>query len=200
MGGIGDDMRGEKFGVLVFIGICIPIGVMVVAIIIAIVIRELSLATALDSYHDEKRAFIERALANLNISQTLQRRVRSQHRFQQMSHDYQAFDALFNRSSVSAPLSCALKVYLYHESILQCSFFQDKFHNYILEVVKVLEDQVFVPGDYVTRRGEVGAEMFFVGRGELKVFIPNAEDPSNVEVAIQVNTMYSGSYFGEVAL
>jgi len=200
--GSGDPFRDQDFGVLVMVAVCGPIGCIMVSLIIAIIMRELSLKTALDAHHEEKLAFMERALANLNISATLQRRVFSQHAFSRMSHDYEAFDALFDLKNVSGPLSCALKVYLYSDSILHKNntFFSGKNHSYILEVVKVLEDYTFVPGDYVTRRGEVGAEMFFVGRGELSVMVPSKDDPSDVALANTVNTMVKGSHFGEIAL
>lgn len=198
--GEGDSARNKSFGALVIVTVCGPIGCVITALLIAAILREHSLKFALDMRHEENKEFIQHALQTLNIPQTLQRRVFSLQYYQKMSHDNEAFSELFNKKNLSPPLESALRIYLYHDSVLHSQYFKDKDHNYILEVIRVLEDQIFIPGDFVTRLGEVDCKMFFVAKGLLKVLVPNAQAGPDVMQALVVGTKSKGDYFGEIAL
>ena len=56
----------------------------------------------------------------------------------------------------------------------------------------VLNHQVFSPGDYVCRKGDVGREMYIVKNGTLSVV---SEDGETVFA-----TLGAGSVFGEISL
>lgn len=200
---LGDGGAREKsFGNLVLVAILGPIGIVIISLVIANVVRMSNLQNALGIRHEETKAFIARALENLDIPKDLQRRVFSLHYFQRLNHDFEAFGELFKKKNLSAPLEIALRIYLYHESFLHSGYFKDKDTNYILEVVRCLDDRIFVPGDYIIRRGEVGCEMFFVGRGLLSVRIPHhredfRQDLFKAYVGAEIG---KGAYFGEIAL
>lgn len=197
---LGDGGPREKnFGGLLIVAIFGPVGCVAAAIFISSIIREQALANVLEMQHAQNKAFLLRALENLAIPKELQRRVFSLHYFQKMSHDYEAFDQLFH-SNLSAPVESALRVYLYQESVLSARYFKDKDPNYILEVVRILEDCVFLPGDYVARCGEVGTQMYFVARGELCVLVPHKDRRTEIQFAQEIKRLYKGDYFGDVAL
>eukprot|EP00929_Paragymnodinium_shiwhaense_P112658 TRINITY_DN80924_c0_g1_i1.p1 TRINITY_DN80924_c0_g1~~TRINITY_DN80924_c0_g1_i1.p1 ORF type:complete len:720 (-),score=108.86 TRINITY_DN80924_c0_g1_i1:188-2347(-) len=198
---IGDgSIRDKKFGSLLVIAIFGPVGCIVAAHFISAITTEIRLSNALENRHEENKAFITRALENLNISVGLQRRVFSQYLYQRISHDYEAFSQLFDKKNLSEPLNLALRVYLYHDTVLYSDFLKGKDHAYVLEVVKVLQDQTFVPGDFVARKGEVGTKMYFIGRGELSVWVTVAPGDTNFANSMQVGQMAKGRFFGEVAL
>jgi len=185
---------------LVLVSVFGPIGCIIVAILIAAVCREQALQFALEIRHEENMAFVKRALENLNIPSELQRRVESLHYFQKMSHDVEAFGQLFKKNNLSGPLEDAIRVYLYY-NVLCSPFFTSGGPNYLLAVVRVLEDRMYLPGDYVARRGEVGDEMFFINRGELCVLVPGAGDNDDINKAMPIaGHKRKGHYFGEVAL
>jgi len=197
---LGDGGYREKnFGSLIMVAIFGPVGCIIVAQIIATVVREQERKHVLDIRHEENQAFVKRALENLNVPIELQRRVFSLHYFQKMSHDYEAFEHLFKNHTLSSPLEDAIRVYLY-QSVLTSGFFSNKEHSYILAVVRVLEDKAFLPGDYVVRVGEVADEMYFISKGEVSVLVSNGKS-KEVEDAITLPIRKrKGDHFGEVAL
>jgi len=200
---LGDGSPREKnFGSLLIVSFFGPLGCVGVAMFIASIVRAQALAHVLETSHANNKAFISNALNILNIPKELQRRVFSLHYFQRMSHDFEAFDHLFGRRHLSAPLESALRVYLYNESVLYARYFKDKDPSYILEVVRILQDCVFLPGDYVARCGEVGTQMYFVARGCLSVLVPHRRNSWRMELAHaeEVTKLGKGDYFGDVAL
>eukprot|EP00927_Polykrikos_kofoidii_P078027 TRINITY_DN74905_c0_g1_i1.p1 TRINITY_DN74905_c0_g1~~TRINITY_DN74905_c0_g1_i1.p1 ORF type:complete len:983 (+),score=137.88 TRINITY_DN74905_c0_g1_i1:106-2949(+) len=197
--GEGDSHRKKNFGSLLIVSIFCPIGCIVVSLFIAAVIREHTLKTALEMRHEEHMAFISRALRILNIPKELRRRVRSMHYFQKLGHDAEALGELFNRRNLSPPLETALLVYLYRENVVNSRYFLNKDPNYIIAVIRVLQDQVYIPGDYVTRYGEVGNHLFFIGRGVLSVLVPTGQNAS-VSNAQHVSNLQQKDFFGEIAL
>eukprot|EP00931_Biecheleriopsis_adriatica_P033957 TRINITY_DN19670_c0_g1_i2.p1 TRINITY_DN19670_c0_g1~~TRINITY_DN19670_c0_g1_i2.p1 ORF type:complete len:823 (+),score=153.56 TRINITY_DN19670_c0_g1_i2:75-2543(+) len=199
-GPTGDGARDGHFGALILVVIFAPIGQLVVSLFIAAIVQEFTLANALNQRHNENKAFMERAVQILGIPPDLQRRVFSMHYFQKMSHDHEALQILFDGKNLSSSLSGALKIYLYRESVLCSPYLRGKDSNYIVEVVKVLQDEVCLPGEYVARRGEIAHQMFFIARGKLAVLIPDLHTPHEVSKARHVNTMGRSQFFGEVAL
>lgn len=199
--GEGDSVRIKQFGSLLIVAIFGPIGCVIVAFFIGAIVREQALSMALDIRHEENKAFMKKALRNLDIPLDLQKRVFSLHEFQKMCHDREAFGALFDKNNLSPPLNLALRVYLYHDGVLSKSpYLKDKDPNYVMEIISGLEDQVYLPGDFVTRRGQVGSAMFFVLRGQLAVLVPNGPGARSLANAVEVSKKYRGDYFGEIAL
>jgi CRP-like cAMP-binding protein len=100
---------------------------------------------------------------------------------------------------MSPPLESAIRIYLYNESVLCSPYFSGKDTNYIVEIARALEDEIFLPGDYVIRNGEIAEGMYFVGRGELSVLVPSGGQ-KHVSFAEKVRSLAKGDYFGEIAL
>eukprot|EP00971_Amphidinium_carterae_P258262 5126482-Amphidinium_carterae.1 len=195
-------VREGDFGALLIVAIGGPLGAVLVSFIIAKAWQEITLMHALEMRHQENKSFMRHALENLNIPQELQDRVYALHHYQKVAHDMEAFKALFFSDSLSPPLESALRIYLYRENVLQSVYFKDKNQNYILEVIRALQDQIYLPGDYVTRRGELGESMFFIATGNVTVLVPDASSirDSDVESAVEVCTKQKGDFFGEIAL
>lgn len=195
-------IRANKFPSLLMVAFFGPIGCVVVSLFISAVMQEQSRSRALSRRHDENKAFMAHALRILNIPKALQSRVFSLHYYQKMGHDKEAFDALFHKNNLSPALENALLVYLYRDTVCSSEYFLNKDANYIIEVLRVLEFQVFLPGDYVTRRGEIASTMYFISRGMLAILVPsqNHSEKTLVDRAKHVGTLRSGQFFGEVAL
>eukprot|EP00930_Biecheleria_cincta_P012276 TRINITY_DN11587_c0_g1_i3.p1 TRINITY_DN11587_c0_g1~~TRINITY_DN11587_c0_g1_i3.p1 ORF type:complete len:1234 (-),score=210.28 TRINITY_DN11587_c0_g1_i3:555-4256(-) len=194
--------RDKNFGALVMVALFGPTGCVVVALFISAIVREQSKMDALDMKHEETKAFMIRALQILDIPPPLQRRVLSTHIFKLMAHDDEAFNSLFGGGRLSKSLESALLVYLYRGTVCSSKYFLGKDPNYIIAVINVLQDQVFLPGDYVARRGEVADSMYFVKRGLLSILVPSPdpEEAHDVAKAKPVGHMKTGQHFGEIAL
>jgi len=198
---VGDGgVRDKQFGALIMVCVFGPIGCVVVSLFISSIVREQGMSMALDARHEENKSFMQHAMRILNIPKDLQNRVFSLHYYQKMGHDKEAFDALFNKKNLSRALENALLVYLYRDTVCTSKYFLNKDPNYIIEVLRVLEFEVFLPGDYVGRRGEIASSMYFVSRGLCAILVPDPIDKSKVEKAKKVGNLAPGSYFGEVAL
>ena len=70
--------------------------------------------------------------------------------------------------------------------------FQDCEKGLLVDLVLKLKLQVFSPGDYVCRKGDVGKEMYIIKRGQLDVV---AEDGVKVFVSLG-----DGVVFGELSI
>lgn len=195
-------VRDKQFGSLVLVCIFGPVGCIVASVLTASLSTEFSMAYALQAKHEENKAFMTHALRILNIPKPLRKRVFSQFYFQKMGHDVEAFEALFNKKNLSLALENALLVYLYKDTVITSELFSGRDANYVIEVLRVLNSQVFLPGDYVARRGEIAFTMYFVSKGQLALLVPNQspDKQSDVRQAKDVKKFEVGANFGEIAL
>eukprot|EP00163_Fabomonas_tropica_P011993 TRINITY_DN2303_c0_g1_i1.p1 TRINITY_DN2303_c0_g1~~TRINITY_DN2303_c0_g1_i1.p1 ORF type:complete len:725 (+),score=131.03 TRINITY_DN2303_c0_g1_i1:272-2446(+) len=81
-------------------------------------------------------------------------------------------------------------LHLYSELISKVQFFQECSPAFINLLVVKLQMEVYAPGDFIIRAGDIGMEMYFILSGEADV-----EVGGNV-----VGTMKTGAFFGEIAL
>ncbi|VDN53011.1 unnamed protein product [Dracunculus medinensis] len=84
----------------------------------------------------------------------------------------------------------AMKVHF--ETLRKVRIFQDCEAGLLVELVLKLKQQVFSPGDYICRKGDIGREMYIVKRGKLQVV---ADDGIKVFVTLQ-----EGAVFGELSI
>ena len=64
--------------------------------------------------------------------------------------------------------------------------------NLIKELSTVLHTHVYLPGDYIINKGEIGEQMYFIVDGEVLII---AADKQTV-----VTKLKKGQYFGEIAI
>ena len=102
----------------------------------------------------------------------------------------------YDESSVIEELPPSLRtevsLYLNRDIIEKVPLFQGASDAFLREIVNILHPQVFTPGDFIIRKGEIGNEMFFISSGRVEVV---SEDGTEIYA-----TLGEGSYFGEIAL
>lgn len=101
-----------------------------------------------------------------------------------------------DEDAVTAILPDRLKaetaIHVHLETLKRVQLFQDCEPGLLVQLVLKLKLQVFSPGDYICRVGDVGKEMYIVKRGELSVL---AEDCRQV-----FGKLSDGSVFGELSI
>ncbi len=88
-------------------------------------------------------------------------------------------------------LRTEVTLYLNREIIHKVPMFHDAGEEFIRELAAKLEPAVFLPGDLIIHKGEIGDRMYFVSRGHAELL---GEDGQAIA------TFAAGSYFGEMAL
>jgi len=95
-------------------------------------------------------------------------------------------------SDLPDSLKNEISLYLHKNLIDRVPFFKDTDEDFIGEIILKLRAEIFLPGDYVFRKGDVGNCMYFIGSGLVNVL---SEDESSI-----LATLQDGDYFGEIAL
>ncbi|KAG5446583.1 Cyclic nucleotide-gated cation channel alpha-3 [Clonorchis sinensis] len=89
-------------------------------------------------------------------------------------------------------LKAEIAIHVHFDTLQRVSIFKDCDPGLLVELVLKLKLQVFSPGDYICRKGDIGKEMYIVKRGKLSVV---SEDGKTVFV-----TLGEGSVFGEISI
>merc|ERR1719282_146919 len=89
-------------------------------------------------------------------------------------------------------LKAEIAIHVHLETLKKVKIFQDCEKGLLETLVLKLKLQVFSPGDYVCRKGDVGKEMYIIKRGKLDVV---ADDGIKVFV-----TLGEGVVFGELSI
>ncbi|KAK4877622.1 hypothetical protein RN001_010128 [Aquatica leii] len=95
-------------------------------------------------------------------------------------------------SALPDKLKAEIAIRVHLDTLKKVRIFQDCEPGLLEALVLKLRLQVFSPGDYICRKGDVGKEMYIVKRGCLQVV---ADDEKTVWV-----TLGAGSVFGEVSV
>lgn len=99
--------------------------------------------------------------------------------------------------NLSPPLDEELHLAVYHHLVTQAPFLNRQPVEVIRLIIQSLTDRVYLPGDFIMRKGEFGTELLFLRRGQVAVFV-NVDQPQweSTEIAL----LETGAYFGEAAL
>ncbi|CDQ96341.1 unnamed protein product [Oncorhynchus mykiss] len=88
------------------------------------------------------------------------------------------------------PPPIAINVHL--DTLKKVRIFQDCEAGLLIELVLKLQPQVFSPGDYICKKGDIGREMYIIKEGKLAVV---ADDG-----VTQFVVLSDGAYFGEISI
>jgi len=89
-------------------------------------------------------------------------------------------------------LKAEIAIHVHLETLKKVIIFQDCEKGLLIDLVLKLKLQIFSPGDYVCRKGDLGKEMYIIKRGKLDVV---ADDGKQIYV-----TLNDGAVFGEVSI
>ncbi len=89
-------------------------------------------------------------------------------------------------------LKAEIGIYVHFETLKKVDFFSVCEPGLLWELVVRLRTQVYSPGEYVCRKGDVGREMYIVNIGKLEVMAQ--------EDGLVLKEMIHGEYFGEISV
>ena len=101
--------------------------------------------------------------------------------------DQQALNALPDK------LKAEIGIHVHFETLKKVDFFEECEQGLLWELVLRLRTQVYSPGDYVCRKGDVGREMYIVNNGRLEV----TKEEDDIVV---LSVLTFGEYFGEISV
>ncbi len=94
--------------------------------------------------------------------------------------------------SLPSKLQAEIAIHVHFETLRHVKIFNQFEAGLLEELVLKLKPQVFSPGDYVCRKGDVGKEMYIIKHGFLEVV---GDDNTTVYA-----TLTGGGYFGEISI
>lgn len=133
---------------------------------------------------------IKQYLQHNNVSPDLETRVVSW--IDYMWQTKQSFDQEKVLRKLPEKLRAQITVHVHLETLRRVEVFSDCEPGLLKDIVVKLKSQVYSPGDYICRKGDVGKEMYIVKSGRLQVV---GSDGLTV-----LATLSEGSYFGEISI
>merc|ERR1719387_2859759 len=107
-------------------------------------------------------------MGQLQVPKSLYKRIQRYHEFVDTHHSPAAYDTLFN--GLSAPLLTEIKLCLFRDLIEKAEFFHSCWPQQITDLVQVLEEFTYSPGDLILRKGEEDhPAMYFFIRGQVEI-------------------------------
>ncbi|KAJ7993375.1 hypothetical protein DPEC_G00271760, partial [Dallia pectoralis] len=89
-------------------------------------------------------------------------------------------------------LKAEIAINVHLDTLKKVRIFQDCEAGLLIELVLKLQPQVFSPGDYICKKGDIGREMYIIKDGKLAVV---ADDG-----VTQFVVLSNGAYFGEISI
>ncbi|XP_014676958.1 PREDICTED: cyclic nucleotide-gated olfactory channel-like [Priapulus caudatus] len=166
------------------------IGVLIFATIVGNVGSMITNMNQAKSEFQNKMDAIKQFMEFRKVSKELERRVIKW--FDYLWSNKQSLDEEGILRSLPDKLKAEIAIHVHLDTLKRVSVFQDCEPGLLVELVLKLRLQVFSPGDYICRKGDIGKEMYIVKRGKLSVV---GDDGHTVFV-----TLGAGSVFGEVSI
>ncbi|KAF7689708.1 hypothetical protein HF521_013061 [Silurus meridionalis] len=144
----------------------------------------------IDTFIRSRTGFLEQGLLFRKVSKDLETRV------------VKWFDYLWTEDKTSDDkgvlkylpdkLRAEIAISVHLETLRKVRIFQDCEAGLLVELVLKLQPQIFSPGDYICKKGDIGREMYIIKKGNLAVV---ADDGITQFVVLS-----EGAYFGEISI
>jgi CRP-like cAMP-binding protein len=106
--------------------------------------------------------------------------------------------ALLSDQQMSTDLQRKLALHLFKDVVSHISFFSEIDDLLLGEICMSLRTRIFLPGDMIILKGDVGKELFIIAKGIVEVLRDDL--PANLRRNAPEILLRNGSFFGEIAL
>ncbi|KAK4022302.1 hypothetical protein OUZ56_007775 [Daphnia magna] len=187
---IGETPPPEIEVEFVFVIVEYMIGILIFATIVGNIGSMITNMNASRTEFQTRMDAVKQYMVFRKVSKELEERVIQW--FDYMWSNKQSLDEGRVMDTLPDKLKAEIAIHVHLDTLKQVKIFQDCEPGLLAELVLKLQLQVFSPGDYICRKGDVGKEMYIVKRGKLSVC---SDDGKTVFV-----TLGAGSVFGEVSI
>ncbi|CAG5132257.1 unnamed protein product, partial [Candidula unifasciata] len=187
---IGETPPPEKDEEFLFVVVDFLIGVLIFATIVGNVGSMITNMNAARSEFNQRMDGVKQYMEFRKVSKELEERVIKW--FDYLWTNKQSLNEEEVLSALPDKLKAEMAIHVHLDTLKRVAIFQDCEPGLLVELVLKLRLQVFSPGDYICRKGDIGREMYIVKRGKLSVV---GDDGSTVYA-----TLSEGSVFGEVSI
>lgn len=167
------------------------LGVLVFAVIVG------SVTDIIDDLNTQRRDFQEKvdAVKNYmelaNVNSNLQERVIKWFNHSWSNNSGLDEEVIF-QEFLPENLQAEIAINIHLETLKRVHIFQDCEPGLLQELVTRLKLQVYSPGDFICKKGDIGRQMYFIKSGKLSVV---SEDGTKIFA-----NLAEGSYFGEISI
>ncbi|XP_013783251.1 cyclic nucleotide-gated cation channel alpha-3-like [Limulus polyphemus] len=187
---IGEVPVPERDIEYLFVVIDFLVGVLIFATIVGNVGSMITNMNAARAEFQNRMDSIKQYMEFRKVSKELENRVIKW--FDYLWTNKQSLDEEAITSMLPDKLKAEIAINVHLATLKQVKLFQDCEPGLLVQLVLKLRLQVFSPGDYICRKGDVGKEMYIVKRGRLSVV---GDDGKTVFA-----TLSDGSVFGELSI
>lgn len=187
---IGDTAYPEKTVSFIYCITCSLIGVLIFATIFGNVGALINEMDAARNDFQHKVDAVKRYMEVRQVTGLVQERVVKW--FDYTWNNKESVDDSKNLEHLPEKLRAEICIHVHLRTLRQVKIFSDCEPGVLVELVLKLKLQVFSPGDYVCRKGDIGKEMYIIKKGKLQVC---SEDGKVVFV-----TLVEGATFGEISI
>ncbi|XP_053375123.1 cyclic nucleotide-gated channel rod photoreceptor subunit alpha-like isoform X2 [Mercenaria mercenaria] len=191
---IGERPPPETDLEFVFTGLTFLIGVFVFAAVVGNVGDVISNMNAARTEFQSRMDQIKSYLQHRHVDEKLQNRVKRWAEYTWKRT--QSIDEPSLLQLLPDRLRTEIAINVHLETLKKVKIFEECEEGLLRELVLKLRPQVYSPGDFICRIGEVGKEMFIVNHGKVEILVPSQQNGRRTVVA----TLTPGNYFGEISL
>ncbi|CAH1265128.1 CNGB1 [Branchiostoma lanceolatum] len=167
------------------------LGVFVFAMIIAQIRDAIGTANKAKAEFRRRMDSVVTYMTRFNIPKPVQDRVRQWYTYTWNKARMLDEMELLNQLPVKMRTDLAIQVHM--STLSKVKLFQDCDRQFLRDLVLKLKPVLYLPGDVVCRKGEIGREMYIVNEGSVQVV-------GGASGRTVLATLKVGSYFGEISL